>query len=60
MKLRAPLAQTTADVIQVSARLNYTENSQTLLIETDIDFAQYVLSLVVITTAFLNLLDQEI
>ena len=52
MKLRALSALTTADVIQISACLDDTENSQTLLIETDTDFAQEVLSSVVITTAF--------
>ena len=43
---------TTADVIQVSASLDQTENSQTLLVEADIDFFQDVLSSVVITIAF--------
>lgn len=60
MKLRAPLSLTTADVIQVSVCLDQTENSQTLLTETDIDFGQEVLSSPVIKIACSNLLDQEI
>lgn len=51
MTLRALLTLTTADVIQVSACLDYTENSQALLIETDTDFRQEVLSSAVITIA---------
>lgn len=60
MKLRGLFTLTTADVIQVSACLDQTENSQALLIEADIDFDQEVLSSAVITIACFNLLDQEI